>query len=88
VLRIGLRGRRDPHHSRDAGGGSLTSSARSAFTTFSNSRSNFALFRFQPVKSAAIRERWSAVMDQFVLGSTYAYQLCRRFDIDPEEMVR
>lgn len=47
------------------------------------------------VKSARSREypkgrkhwRWVAVMDAFALGSTYAHQLCRRFDFDPEEYV-
>lgn len=33
-------------------------------------------------------ERWIAVMDAFGLGSTYAWQLCRRFDLDPDEKVR
>ena len=32
-------------------------------------------------------ERWVAVMDAFALGSTYAHQLCRRFALDPDEMV-
>ena len=32
--------------------------------------------------------RWVAVMDTFVLGSTYAAQLCRRFNLDPDEMVK
>lgn len=31
--------------------------------------------------------RWAAVSDQFVLGSTYAHQLCRRFGVDPDEKV-
>lgn len=31
--------------------------------------------------------RWVGVMDTFALGSTYARQLCRRFDLDPDEMV-
>ena len=31
--------------------------------------------------------RWVAVMDAFALGSTYAHQLCRRFDLEPDEMV-
>ena len=31
--------------------------------------------------------RWVAVMDTFALGSTYAHELCRRFDLDPDEMV-
>lgn len=32
--------------------------------------------------------RWVAVMDAFALGSTYAHQLCRRFGVDPDEMVK
>ena len=32
--------------------------------------------------------RWTAVQDAFALGSTYAGQLCRRFDLDPDELVR
>ncbi len=32
--------------------------------------------------------RWVAVMETFGLGSTYAWQLCRRFDLDPDEMVK
>jgi hypothetical protein len=32
--------------------------------------------------------RWAAVADAFALGSTYAAQLCRRFGLDPEEMVK
>ena len=31
--------------------------------------------------------RWVAVSRCFALGSTYATQLCRRFDFDPEEKV-
>ena len=31
--------------------------------------------------------RWQLVMDTFVLGSTYAQQLCVRFGFDPEERV-
>lgn len=31
--------------------------------------------------------RWVAVMDTFGLGSTYAHQLCRRFGLDPAELV-
>lgn len=31
--------------------------------------------------------RWVAVMDAFSLGSNYAGQLCRRFDLDPSEEV-
>lgn len=32
--------------------------------------------------------RWHAVMQTFGLGSTYAAQLCKRFDINPDEMVK
>lgn len=32
--------------------------------------------------------RWTAVMDAFCLGSTFAHQLCRRYDLDPDEKVR
>jgi hypothetical protein len=32
--------------------------------------------------------RWVAVMDTFLLGSTYSHQLCRRFGVDPDELVR
>jgi hypothetical protein len=32
--------------------------------------------------------RWVAVMDSFALGSTFAHQLCRRFGLDPDEMVK
>lgn len=32
--------------------------------------------------------RWVAVMDTFALGSTYAQQLCRRFGVNPDEMVK
>lgn len=31
---------------------------------------------------------WSVVADRFALGSTYAGQLCRRFGLDPDEMVK
>lgn len=32
--------------------------------------------------------RWTAVMDAFALGSTFSRQLCRRFDLDPDEEVK
>ena len=32
--------------------------------------------------------RWIAIMDALGLGSTYAHQLLRRFDLDPDEMVK
>lgn len=31
--------------------------------------------------------RWVAVMQTFGLGSTYAAELCLRFELDPDEMV-
>jgi hypothetical protein len=31
---------------------------------------------------------WSKISDRFALGSTYSMQLCRRFGLDPDEMVR
>lgn len=33
-------------------------------------------------------ERWTAVMDAFALGSGYSMQLCRRFGLDPFEVVK
>lgn len=32
--------------------------------------------------------RWVAVMDAFQLGSTYAGELCWRFDLNPDEEVK
>lgn len=32
--------------------------------------------------------RWVAVMDTFALGSTYAHLLCRRFELNPDELVK
>lgn len=32
--------------------------------------------------------RWTAVAERFGLGSTFSMQLCRRYGLDPEEMVR
>jgi hypothetical protein len=45
------------------------------------------------VKSARPRNRyeaprWAAVMDAFGLGSTFAWQLCERFGLDPDEPVK
>jgi hypothetical protein len=42
----------------------------------------------RPRKWRSAQPRWTAVMDAFCLGSTYARELCRRFDLDPDEMVR
>tara|TARA_R110000803_G_scaffold51177_1_gene105932 strand:+ start:1293 stop:1478 length:186 start_codon:yes stop_codon:yes gene_type:complete len=32
--------------------------------------------------------RWVVVMDLFGLGSTYAHQLCARFDLNPDDEVK
>lgn len=39
-------------------------------------------------KGREYQPRWVAVMDSFMLGSTYAWQLCNRFGLDPDERVR
>lgn len=39
-------------------------------------------------RSRGYQPRWFAVMDAFLLGSTYAHQLCVRFGLDPDERVR
>lgn len=31
---------------------------------------------------------WSVVSRRFALGSTYSIELCRRFKLDPEEIVK
>jgi hypothetical protein len=38
--------------------------------------------------SRGYRPRWVCVMAAFGLGSTFAAELCRRFDLDPGEQVR
>lgn len=38
-------------------------------------------------RSGQRRERWAAVMDALAVGSTMAWDLCRRFNLDPEERV-
>lgn len=32
--------------------------------------------------------RWKSVMDRLLLGSTYAREICVRFNLDPDEKVR
>lgn len=32
--------------------------------------------------------RWVAIMDVFLVGSTYARMICHRFNLDPDEMVK
>lgn len=43
--------------------------------------------RARPVGRRKPQPRWVAVMGAFMLGSTYAHQLCRRFGLDPDEEV-
>jgi len=38
--------------------------------------------------SRGYQTRMSCVQETFLLGSTYAADLCRRFDFDPYEKVR
>lgn len=44
--------------------------------------------RARALRKGVKHPRWSAVSDTFALGSTYSYQLCHRFGLDPEEMVK
>ncbi len=39
-------------------------------------------------KGRGYQPRWVCVMDRFMLGSTYARQLCDRFGLNPDEKVR
>ena len=32
--------------------------------------------------------RWVVVMNLFGLGSTYAHELCARFGLDPDEVIK
>ena len=32
--------------------------------------------------------RWVVVMETFALGSTYSKDLCRKYDLDPDEMLK
>lgn len=41
-----------------------------------------------PRRSRGYQPRWVAVMDTFAVGSTVAHELCVRFDLNPDEMVR
>lgn len=38
-------------------------------------------------RSSGKSPRWVCVSDTFGLGSTYSQQLCRRFGVDPDEMI-
>lgn len=44
--------------------------------------------RCRSMRKGVKHPRWTAVMDAFCLGSTFAHQLCRRFDLDPDEEVK
>jgi hypothetical protein len=44
--------------------------------------------RCRDSRKGYLHPRWVAVMDCFGLGSTYAYELCRRFGLDPDEKVK
>ena len=50
------------------------------------SRAMRSLTRFTPRSGGQTANQ--AVMDVFLLGSTYAAQLCRRFGVDPDKRVR
>lgn len=47
-----------------------------------------AVFTARATRSRGYQPRWVAVMDVFLLGSTFANHLCRRFGYDPDEQVR
>lgn len=47
-----------------------------------------AVQQARATRSRGYQPRWVAVMDTFLLGSTYAWQLCQRFGFDPDEKVR
>lgn len=38
-------------------------------------------------RKGAKHPRWVAVMETFLLGSTYSWQLCVKFGFNPDEMV-
>ena len=40
-----------------------------------------ALLNLRPGRNKPL---WTLVMDRFSLGSTYAWQLCRRFGLNPD----
>lgn len=42
----------------------------------------------RPRNSRGWQPRWVAVKDCFALGSTYSKDLCRKFRLDPDELVR
>ena len=44
--------------------------------------------RDRSCRKGVTHPRWVAVADAFALGSSFATQLCRRFDVDPDELVK
>ncbi|WP_156959039.1 hypothetical protein [Labrenzia sp. DG1229] len=44
--------------------------------------------RARSTRKGVKHPRWTAVMDAFSLGSTYSRELCRRFGLNPDEMVK
>jgi hypothetical protein len=42
----------------------------------------------RPTRSRLGVPLWSVVGDRFALGSTFATELCRRFELDPSEMTK
>lgn len=44
--------------------------------------------RHRSFRKGSPHPRWTAVMDVFLLGSTFARELCCRFDLDPDEKVK
>lgn len=44
--------------------------------------------RDQRKRKGVLHPRWVAVMDTFIVGSTYAHLICRRFGYNPDEMVK
>lgn len=44
--------------------------------------------RDQQKRKGVRHPRWVAAMDTFIVGSTYAHLICRRFGFDPDEMVK
>jgi len=44
--------------------------------------------RSRSVRRGWKHPRWTAVADVFALGSGYSHALCRRYGLDPDEMVK
>lgn len=46
-----------------------------------------AVERARSKSTLAVHPRWAAVRDVFMLGSTSAKALCKRFGVDPDQAV-